>query len=92
MAVEFFENDNLSNQYMSKQMAKKDRVVGWLVKTKIVSNEKQARALLLITSIIFLLITIVVYGYYVFGIGNKAEVKFIFPQELKNQINNAQTA
>jgi len=94
MSVDFIEEDSFNNQNMihQKEHSNKPWMVGFLSKIKIVNNDKQAEVLLLIISIIFLLISAVVIGYYLFGIGNPTQVKFNIPNELKTQMKTAGTA
>jgi hypothetical protein len=71
---------------MAKSRARADKMTYWLVHTKIVNNEKQAQVLLLTIAIIFLLITAVIVGYYLFGIGNPVQVKYEIPEKLLIQM------
>jgi hypothetical protein len=91
MDVEFIDENLFNNQNMMHQKPHSNEpwMVRLLLKTKIVSNGKQANILLIATSIIFLLITAIVFGYYVFGIGNPKQVKYNIPSQLQTQIQNA---
>lgn len=87
MTVEFIGEDNSSfHQDMDKSRARSDKMVHWLISKKIVNNEKHAQALLLVVAIMFLLITAIIFGYYVFDIGNPVQVKFDIPEGLMNQM------
>jgi hypothetical protein len=91
MAVEFIDEDLFNNQNMMHQKPHSNEpwMVRLLLGTKIVSNRKQAEVLMIVVSIIFLLITAIIFGYYVFGIGNPVQVKYNIPSQLQTQIQNA---
>jgi hypothetical protein len=93
MGVEFIDEDLFNNQNMMHQKPHSNEpwMVRLLLKIKIVSNEKQANVLLIIVAIIFLLVTAIVFGYYVFGIGNPVQVKYNIPSQLQAQMQNAKT-
>ena len=90
MTVEFTEEANLYNQNMSKSKVHGDRLVRWLIKIKLVSTEKQAKGVLIAISILFLLVTAGLYGYYLLGIGNPVQIRYSVPEQFKMQMKDAQ--
>ncbi|MFA6297334.1 MAG: hypothetical protein WC629_02110 [Candidatus Paceibacterota bacterium] len=104
MPLEFEEEQYKSRDILNK--GKTPKMVSFLIKKGIVKDEKQANVFLVIISIIFLLVSIFIFAYFVFGIRNPfakqpspaeqfknlpPEVRDSLPPEIKAQLEQNAT-
>ncbi len=87
--VDFSAQRQPSN-YSSRRLLgapEKPKMVTYIMSAGLAKTEAQAYSLLKWTVIISFAIIIILFAYFVLGIGNPTQVRYNFPQELKDQLN-----
>ncbi len=86
--VQFEENEDMT--FKSRKIigeAQIPTLVKFLVDKGVTKSAKQAYNLLAICTVVFILVTIIIYAYYILGIGNPVQTKYETPIELQMQID-----
>ncbi len=90
MSVEFEESSDTLQTYSSRKIlgeSVEPAITKTLIKIGITKNTKQAYRLLLGISFISFLISLVIFGYYILGIGNPTVTKTSIPPDINRQLN-----